>query len=92
MARTFYYDFGWIVQDLPEQTISSEIRLEMICIKTKIPPEICEIDDELKAIYHSKDTVCIWVFKIRDDRNRFMDATIGMSKEKREEHFESFYD
>ncbi|SVD71955.1 uncharacterized protein METZ01_LOCUS424809, partial [marine metagenome] len=52
----------------------------MICIKTKIPPEICEIDDELKAIYHSKDTVCIWVFKIRDDRNRFMDATIGMSK------------
>ena len=92
MARTFYYDFGWIVQDLPEQTISSEIRLEMICIKTKIPPEICEIDDELKAIYHSKDTVCIWVFKTRDDRNRFMDATIGMSKEEREEHFESFYD
>ena len=63
----------------------------MICIKTKIPPEICEIDDELKAIYHSKDTVCIWVFKTRDDRNRFMDATIGMSKEEREEYFESFY-
>ncbi len=92
MARTFYYDFGWIVQDLPEQTISSEIRLEMICIKTKIPPEICEIDDELKAIYHSKDTVCIWVLKTRDDRNGFMDATIGMSKVEREEHFESFYD
>ena len=92
MARTFYYDFGWIVQDLPEQTISSEIRLEMICIKTKIPPEICEIDDELKAIYHSKDTVCIWVLKTRDDRNGFMDATIGMSKVEREEHFETFYD
>tara|TARA_Y100001949_G_scaffold77699_1_gene65754 strand:- start:172 stop:450 length:279 start_codon:yes stop_codon:yes gene_type:complete len=92
LARTFYYDFGWIVQDLPEQTISSEIRLEMICIKTKIPPEICEIDDELKAIYHSKDTVCIWVLKTRDDRNGFMDATIGMSKVEREEHFESFYD
>jgi len=92
LARTFYYDFGRIVQDLPEQTISSEIRLEMICIKTKIPPEICEIDDELKAIYHSKDTVCIWVLKTRDDRNGFMDATIGMSKVEREEHFESFYD
>ena len=92
MVRTFYYDFGWIVQDLLEQTISSEIRLEMICIKTKIPPEICEIDDELKAIYHSKDTVCIWVLKTRDDRNGFMDATIGMSKVEREEHFESFYD
>ena len=64
----------------------------MICIKTKIPLEICEIDDELKAIYHSKDTVCIWVLKTRDDRNGFMDATIGMSKVEREEHFESFYD
>jgi len=64
----------------------------MICIKAKIPPEICEIDDELKAIYHSKDTVCIWVLKTRDDRNGFMDATIGMSKVEREEHFESFYD
>jgi len=64
----------------------------MICIKTKIPREICEIDDELKAIYHSKDTVCIWVLKTRDDRNGFMDATIGMSKVEREEHFESFYD
>ena len=92
MAWAFYYDAWWTFQDLPEQTISSEIRLEMICIKTKIPPEICEIDDELKAIYHSKDTVCIWVLKTRDDRNGFMDATIGMSKVEREEHFESFYD
>jgi len=64
----------------------------MICIKTKIPPGICAIDDELKAIYHSKDSVCIWVFKTRDDRNRFMDVTIGMSKEEREKQFESFYD
>ena len=62
----------------------------MICIKTDIPLEICEIDDELKAIYHSKDTVCIWVFKTRDERNRFMDETVGMLKEEREEHFESF--
>ena len=27
----------------------------MICIKTEIPQEICNIDDELKAIYHSKE-------------------------------------
>ena len=52
----------------------------MICIKTKIPKEICEIDDELKAIYHSHDSICIWVFKTRDDRNKFMDETIGMLK------------
>ena len=63
----------------------------MICIKTQIPKEICDIDDELKAIYHSKDTICIWVFNDRVDRNRFMDETIGMMKDQREKHFESFY-
>ena len=52
----------------------------MICIKTEIPQEICDIDDELKAIYHSKDTVCIWVFETRIDRNKFMNETIGMLK------------
>ena len=59
----------------------------MICIKTKIPKEICEIDDELKAIYHSHDSICIWVFKTRDDRNKFMDETIGMLKKDREEYY-----
>ena len=63
----------------------------MICIKTDIPQEIYDIDDELKAIYHSKDAFCIWVFKTREDRNRFMDETVGMLKDEREEHFESFY-
>ena len=63
----------------------------MICIKTEIPQEICDIDDELKAIYHSKDTVCIWVFKTRIDRNKFMYETAGMLKNDREMHFESFY-
>ena len=66
--------------------------MSMICIKTEIPQEICNIDDELKAIYHSKDTVCIWVVKTRKDRNRFMDETAGMTKKKREKHFESFYE
>ena len=59
----------------------------MICIKTEIPKEICEIDDELKAIYHSHDTVCIWVFKSREDRNNFMNDTVGMKKEEREKNF-----
>jgi len=63
----------------------------VICVKTEIPEEICSIDDELKAIYHSKDCVCIWVFKNREDRNRFMDETVGMLKEEREEYFSSFY-
>ena len=63
----------------------------MICIKTEIPKEICEIDDELKAIYHSKDTICIWVFKTRVDRNKFMDETAGMLKDDREKHYLEFY-
>ena len=63
----------------------------MICFKAKIPKEVCGIDDELKAIYHSKDTVCIWVFKTREQRNKFMDETIGMMKDDRQKHFESFY-
>ena len=63
----------------------------MYCIQTEIPQEICEIDDELKAIYHSKNSICIWVFKKREDRNKFMDETAGMLKDDRESHYESFY-
>tara|TARA_B100001939_G_scaffold242502_1_gene210019 strand:+ start:146 stop:340 length:195 start_codon:yes stop_codon:yes gene_type:complete len=63
----------------------------MICIKTKIPDEICKIDDELKAIYHSNDSICIWVFKTRNERNKFMDETIGMLKKEREDYYISNY-
>ena len=63
----------------------------MICIKTKIPKEICEIDDELKAIYHSRDSICIWVFKTRNDRNQFLDETIGFLKKERGDHYISNY-
>ena len=62
-----------------------------ICIKTDIPQSICDIDDELKAIYHSKDSVCIWVFKTREDRNKFLDETVGMMKLERETHFDTLY-
>ena len=65
--------------------------MNMFCIKAEIPQEICDIDDELKAIYHSKDSVCIWVFKKREDRNRFVDETVGMMKDERQMHFENFY-
>lgn len=59
----------------------------MICIKTKIPKEICEIDDELKAIYHSHNSICIWVFKSRIERNKFMDETVGMLRNERENYY-----
>ena len=63
----------------------------MICIKTDIPKELNDIDDELKAIYHSNDSICIWVFKTRKDRNNFMDGTIGMLKKDREDYYISNY-
>jgi len=63
----------------------------MICINANIPSEVCEIDDELKAIYHSKDTFCIWVFKSRTERNKFMGETKGMLKKEREDHYISNY-
>ena len=63
----------------------------MYCFKIDIPEEVSKIDDELKAIYHSSDTVCIWVFKTRDDRNNFMDETSGMIKADREKHYDMHY-
>ena len=63
----------------------------MICIQADIPKDICDIDDELKAIYHSKDAVCIFVFKTREDRNQFVDDTVGMMKREREQFYNSFY-
>ena len=62
----------------------------MICIKTEIPEEICNIDDELKAIYHSKDTVCFYLFKSRDLRNEFTEKTKGMNKIDREEIYKNY--
>ena len=58
----------------------------MYCIKVEIPSFLCKIDDELKAIYHSKDTVCIWAFKTREDRNKFVDDTAGMMRAERKNH------
>ena len=62
----------------------------MICIKTDIPAELNEIDDELKAIYHSSDTVCFYIFKTRELRNEFIEKTNGMNKEQREQIYQEY--
>ena len=62
----------------------------MICIKTDIPAELNEIDDELKAIYHSSDTVCFYIFKTRELRNEFIEKTKGMNKEQREKIYQEY--
>ena len=61
----------------------------MYCIQVDIPHDLCEIDDELKAIYHSKDTVCIWVFNSRYDRNNSVEETAGVLKAERDSHYKS---
>ena len=62
----------------------------MICIKAEIPNELNYIDDELKAIYHSKDTVCFYIFKSRDLRNEFIKKTKGMNKDQREKIYSKY--
>ena len=62
----------------------------MICIKAGIPDELNKIYDELKAIYHSKDTVCFYIFKSRDLRNSFIEKTKGMKKIEREEIYREY--
>ena len=62
----------------------------MICIKAEIPNELNDIDDELKAIYHSKNTVCFYIFKSRDLRNEFIKKTQGMNKDQREKIYSKY--
>ena len=62
----------------------------MICIKADIPKELSEIDDELKAIYHSKDTVCFYIFKNREQRNKFIERTKEMTKVERENVYQEY--
>ena len=62
----------------------------MICIKAEIPKELNDIEDELKAIYHSKDTVCFYIFRTRELRNEFIEKTKGMNKESREQIYKEY--
>ena len=62
----------------------------MICIKANIPKELNDIDDELKAIYHSKDTVCFFVFKNKEQRDEFVERTKGMLKVDRETIYQEY--
>ena len=62
----------------------------MIWIKAEIPEELNKIDDELKAIYHSRETVCFYLSKTREFRNEFVERTKGMNKEDREKIYELY--
>ena len=62
----------------------------MICINANIPKELNDIDDELKAIYHSKNTICFYIFKNREQRNEFVEKTKGMNKANRETVYQKY--
>ena len=62
----------------------------MICIKADIPKKLSDIDDELKAIYHSKETVCFYTFKTRELRNEFIEKTKSMNKVDREKVYKQY--
>ena len=57
----------------------------MICIQADIQHALSLIDDKLKAIYHSTDTVCFFIFHTLEQRTEFMDRTPGMKKSERDE-------
>ena len=84
------YIFVRILFDKRKHSVTVEQKKIVICIKAEIPKEICEIDDELKAIYHSKDTVCFYLFKSRNQRNEFIEKTNGMNKIEREEVYKKY--
>jgi hypothetical protein len=62
----------------------------MICIKADIPKELNDIDDELKAMYHSKDTVSYFVFKNKEQRDEFVERTKGMQKIERKTIYQEY--
>ena len=62
----------------------------MICIKAAIPKELCDIDDKLKAIYQSKNTVCFFIFKNREQHNEFLERAKGMAKVERETVYQEY--
>ena len=62
----------------------------MNCVKTHILKELNNIDDELKAIYHSKNIVCFFIFKNRIQLNEFVKKAKEMTKVERETAYEKY--
>jgi len=62
----------------------------MICLKVDIPDELSQVDDECKAIYHCKTSVCFYLFKSRELRNAFVEETKGMMKAERMEVYNRY--
>ena len=53
----------------------------MNCFKAQVPNHLQSVEDELKAIYQSKDSIYIWIFKNVSEKNKYINEKIGMLKE-----------
>ena len=62
----------------------------MICIKADIPKEQSDIDDELKAIYYSKNVVCFFSFENKEHRNEFFLKTKRITKVERDTIYQEY--
>jgi hypothetical protein len=62
----------------------------MICIKADVLKELINIDDELKAIYHSKNIVFFFTFENREYRNEFIEKTKEITKVERETIYQEY--
>ena len=62
----------------------------MIRIKADIPKKLSDIDDELKAIYYSKNTVFFFTFGNKEDPNEFIEKTKGMTKVEQETIYQEY--
>jgi len=62
----------------------------MIYIKTDVPKELSGIEEELKTIYHSKNPVCFFIFKNREQQNEFSEKTKWMTRVKRKTVYQEY--
>ena len=62
----------------------------MICIKADISKELSDIEDKLKTIYHSKNIVCFFIFKGREQQNEFAEKIKGMTKEEQKTVYQEY--
>ena len=62
----------------------------MVCIKIDVPKELKYIENKLKVIYRSKDIVCFFIFKHREQRNKFLEKTKVIKEVKQETIYKEY--
>ena len=58
----------------------------MNCFKAQIPDHLQSVKDELKAMYQSKDSICIWIFKNVSEKKQIYKRDDWNAKEEIDNH------